>query len=62
MVDTYTKIVLTVIAVALVALAARPTSLAIAESPTKVVVAGSDALAVYWSPIQVECVKGCRSN
>jgi hypothetical protein len=68
MIDVYTKAVLTVIALALIALVARPLFTpgpAQAEGPVAVRVVGWDVsqISVHASlnslPIQVECVRGC---
>ena len=63
MVDTYTKILLTVIALALVALEIRPffePPSAIAQGKIEVEITGSEPSAMFCSDISVRCVSGCR--
>jgi hypothetical protein len=63
MIDTYTKVVLTIIAIALMTLAIRPYTLpkdAWARDVVDVRIVGIDtASSLGWQSIQVACVYGC---
>lgn len=63
MIDRYTKIVLTVIAVALVALVIRPflePRIVSAQNTIPVKIVGTDSHSLaYAGPLQVICVGGC---
>ncbi len=66
-VDGYTKVVLTVIALALVMLALRPLvqpSRAAADGPVDVTIIGvrMDSLAANYAPLPVNCMRGCKTN
>ena len=63
--DTYTKVVLTVIAVALVVLALRPLvepRPAVASGQMDVNIVGLGGRTVLFGPLPVECERGCQSR
>ncbi len=66
MIDRYTKVILTIIALALSVLATRPfyeARPAVAQSPLPVRIVGSDTFSLITAgPLRVICDSGCKSN